>query len=234
MKKEFNILEEIKPIEYIIENKSVSIEQVANYYEVTKDCISTVIERHRNELESNSILVLKGEDLKELKKTVNKNKIKSKTRSLTLINGFGMMLIGFYLQNNKITEKLKEITLQEDAKLYQNISNITKNTCLVKRYENEFYNIIHKILGKYNKIEKQVHCGTYYIDFVINDTIAIEIDENGHSHYDQEKEKNRELFLRNSGYEIYRFNPMKEDVLEFIGEIVYSLQLIMKFGNKIA
>lgn len=92
-----------------------------------------------------------------------------------------------------------------------------------KIYENSMENILNKLLGKYNKIEKQVKCDKYFIDFVINDNIAIEVDENGHASYNKENEIKRETMLINNGYKVFRFNPMKEDMLVFIGEIIQEL-----------
>ena len=66
----FDVLDKIKAIPYMTKDMVVSIDQVTNYYEVSRKAIETVISRHRDEIESDGIQVLKGEDLKEFKKTL--------------------------------------------------------------------------------------------------------------------------------------------------------------------
>lgn len=69
-------------------------------------------------------------------------------------------------------------------------------------------------------IEEQVKCGTYYIDYVIEEKVAIECDEHGHKSYSKQKELVREEYIRRKGYKLIRFNPDSEDsVFELINRV---------------
>lgn len=72
MKKENtnDILAKIKNIKYLTNKEFINIEQIANYYEVTKNAIETIIKRHREEIEEFGIDVLKGEKLKNFKNEI--------------------------------------------------------------------------------------------------------------------------------------------------------------------
>lgn len=225
----FDVLDKIKAIPYMTKDMVVSVEQVANYYEVSKKAINTIIERHRDELETDGIMVLKGEELKEFKNKLtnlygeNHLFIGKRTSAFTILSLESVILIGFYLQNNKISKQLKKYLLEINPNLYKYFENKTLSISYKKRYENGFEDILYKLLGKYNNITKQVKCGKYHIDFVINNSIAIEIDENNHANYNRENEKIRQSYIEKCGYKVLRYNT-NNDVFEFIGEIIEELK----------
>lgn len=225
-KQYYDILDNIKVIPYLNEDKSISIEQVANYYEVSNDCISTIIGRHRRKLEEDGMRILRGKELKELKISLTdihkrgQLPIGNKTTALTLLNRSNILLIAFYLQNNDMANKIKSELLSISPESYKYYSDITLSVGYKKRHEKGFEEVLYPLLHKYNKIEKQVRCSNYRIDFVINDLIAIEIDENGHGGYSTEDELKREKCIKDNGYILIRFNPDKQNCFEFIGEII--------------
>ena len=55
------------------------------------------------------------------------------------------------------------------------------------------------------KLDRQVRCGNYVIDFVINNRLAIEFDENKHTQYDKKKEQERENYILQR-YKLVRIN----------------------------
>ena len=230
-KENFDILDKIKAIPYLTKDMVVSVEQVANYYEVSKKAIDSIISRHRDELETDGITTLKGDELKEFKIQLTdihseETKIIGKrTANLIILTKKVMVKIAFYLQNNRISEEVKRYLLEVNPKLYKKFEEETLSVGYKKRYENGFEDLLYPLLGKYNKIDKQVRCGEYSIDYVINNGIAIEIDENGHEAYSKENEMIRELFILNSGYKLFRYNTKKDSLLEFIGEIIWYLHI---------
>ena len=89
-----DVLDKIKAVEYLNEDMILTVDQVANYYETSRDSISTIIKRNRDEFENDGMVVLTGQELKDFKKSlegsfelskVNKSLIllKHKTRNLT-------------------------------------------------------------------------------------------------------------------------------------------------------
>ena len=113
----YDILDKIKAIPYLNDDMVLTVEQIANYYEVTKKAIETVIQRHRDELEEDGITTLKGEELKGLKQNIcllhgEGNKIISnKTHSLTIVTKRAMLRIGMLLTTSPIAKKVRNYLL---------------------------------------------------------------------------------------------------------------------------
>ena len=87
----YDFLDKFKVIPYLTDDMVVSVNQVANYYDVSKKTIETVILRNREEFEDDGMSVLKGEEFKDFvnkicdlqtegSKTYDKDAITSKTR----------------------------------------------------------------------------------------------------------------------------------------------------------
>ncbi|MCC0669240.1 MULTISPECIES: hypothetical protein [unclassified Clostridioides] len=88
-----------------------------------------------------------------------------------------------------------------------------------KKYEEEIGNYLDFTFKKEN-VKRQVKCGKYYLDFIIFDSIHIEVDENNHSGYDKDKEKERVYdILNNTNYWTIRYNPQKEKPYELMAKI---------------
>lgn len=121
----FDILDKIKAIPYLTKDMVVSVEQVANYYEVTKKAIETVILRHRDELETDGIMVLKGQELKDLKSNVcllhgEGNKIISnKAQTLTILTKRAMLRIGMLLTTSTIAKEVRNHLLNCEEQVSQ-------------------------------------------------------------------------------------------------------------------
>ena len=82
---------------------------------------------------------------------------------------------------------------------------------VLKRYapkEQEILDFVCRVYSKFSSKREYKH-NTYRIDlYFIDHKLAIECDENGHKHYDQNKEKIRERFLaKELGCRFIRFNP---------------------------
>lgn len=120
MREEFinnvDILDKIKVIPYLTNDMVVSVEQVANYYEITKKAIETIIKRHRDELETDGIVVLKGEQLKDFNKKIcdlhgEGSKINNKTRAFTVMTKRAMLRIGMLLTTSLIAKEVRNYLL---------------------------------------------------------------------------------------------------------------------------
>ena len=59
-----DFLDKIKVVQYLTNDMIMSVEQIANYYEVSKKAVETVIQRNRDEFEEDGMKVLTGEELK--------------------------------------------------------------------------------------------------------------------------------------------------------------------------
>ena len=67
---DYDFLDKIKVIPYLTKDMVLTIDQVANYYEVTADGIRTVIKRNRGEFESDGMAVLRGKELEKFKQEI--------------------------------------------------------------------------------------------------------------------------------------------------------------------
>ena len=113
----FDILDKIKAIPYLTKDMVVSVQQVSNYYEVSNEAIKTVIKRHRDELEQDGIMVLKGQDLKDFKEKVSEvhdepsKLISNKTQSFTILTKRAMLRIGMLLTTSPIAKEVRNYLL---------------------------------------------------------------------------------------------------------------------------
>ncbi|HDK7194980.1 TPA: hypothetical protein PTV74_003288 [Clostridium botulinum] len=124
----------------------------------------------------------------------------------------------FCLSESEIARQVREELLRVNPKLYYEFSKA--NQLRFKKYETEIKNYLEFSFGKEN-VKYQVLCGKYYLDFVVFDEIHIEVDENGHSGYNENFEKEREKYIRNNTkYFTTRYNPQKQKPYELIREII--------------
>ena len=65
-----DFLDKIKAVEYLNEDMILTVDQIANYYETSRDSISTIIKRNRDEFENDGMVVLTGQELKDFKKSL--------------------------------------------------------------------------------------------------------------------------------------------------------------------
>jgi hypothetical protein len=122
----FDILDKIKVIPYLTNDLVVSVEQVANFYEVGNKAINTIVDRHRDELEDDGVMVLRGESLKEFKGKVcypqgEESKISNKTTQLTILTKRAMLRIGMLLTNSSVATKVRNylLNLEENSTVEQ-------------------------------------------------------------------------------------------------------------------
>ena len=213
------ILQDIKPIRFITQNYEVDILQVSKFYDVTYKAISTIIDRNRYELENDGMTVCNGEKLKEIK--IKNENIDKKASTLTLLNPLVVCRLAFYLTESDTTIQVKNKILKTDINLYSFLSR--RENTLVKKYEKEMDYLLVNLIGKYHEIKQQISCGSFKIDFLIDDYLAIEVDEHGHSSYDKSNEIIRENFIKASGYKLFRYDTRNNNMLEFLGDVVHEL-----------
>ena len=168
-------------IPYLTKDMVVSVEQVANYYEVTKKAIDTVISRHRDEIEEDGLTVLKGEELKGFKKTLTdihgegQLPIGKRTANLTIMTKKAMLRIGMLLTTSPIAKQVRNYLLECEEKTSQEnqkwiaqreagkidrkrmttaIANYIPNSPNKKWKYPEYTNIVYQVL--FNKTAKQM------------------------------------------------------------------------------
>ena len=90
------------------------------------------------------------------------------------------------------------------------------------RYEQETIASILKVFSK-ESYRLQYNVGGYLIDLYFPEyNLAVECDENGHKNYNQDKEKEREIYIKDKiKCHFVRYNPNKEDfdILDVVSQI---------------
>ena len=131
-----DFLEKIKAIKYLNENMVMSIDQIANYYETSKESVSTIIKRNRDEFESDGMEVLTGENLKVFKESlIGSNELNKTNRSLTLLTKRSLLRVGLIMTNNAIASKIRNylLNLEESATEEQKKWSIQREVGIIER-----------------------------------------------------------------------------------------------------
>ena len=206
-----DVLEKVGTL-LLLPNKEVATtKQVAEFFEVPLSTIKMAIKEHKKELENDGLFVLKGQELKELKKTINLGKT---NRCLSVFSTKAIFKIAFLLRDSEKAKQLKQEIFNTDKDLYFELSS--NKSILTKRKE-EFCFENLKLNFPKEKIERQKRIKNYLVDFCINDTIYLEIDEQGHTGYDKEKDTIRTKTIeQETGAKLIRFNPDKQQPFELI------------------
>lgn len=120
---DYDFLDKIKVIPYLTKDMVLTIDQVANYYEVTNEAISTVIKRNRSEFESDGMATLKGEELKKFFEeiTLGQNELckvqdepyknTNKIRHITLLTKRSLLRTGMILTNSGVATQVRNYLL---------------------------------------------------------------------------------------------------------------------------
>lgn len=124
---DYDFMDKFKVIPYLTDDMILSISQVANYYDVSRKTIETIISRNREEFELDGIIVLRGEDFKDFvnnicdlqnegDKIYDNDSINSKTRSITLVPKRSLLRVGMILTNNFMATKIRNYLLNIEEK----------------------------------------------------------------------------------------------------------------------
>jgi len=216
------ILNNVKNINILSGNNYiVTSDIIADYFEANKDLIRYFIKSNKQELDLLGLRVIKGQELKEFKLSTGFNLVSSKNNysALTIFPLKIMLKFSILLAGSDIAKLVREELIKQNPKLYEELSN--GHRLKFKKFEQKYWDYLSFSFGD-EYIQKQVSCGSYLIDFVLYENIAIEIDENGHSSYSGEKEMIREEYIRSNGYKLVRFNPHRQKPYELIDMILKS------------
>lgn len=103
-----DILDKVKSIALLPGSVNTTIELTANYYEVGKEAINSIVKIHREELENDGLRVLKGNKLKSLK---DSGLIPKNTAHFTIVTRRALLRIGMILQDSIIAKKVRTYLL---------------------------------------------------------------------------------------------------------------------------
>lgn len=130
------VLEQVKEILTLGTTDFVTVELAANYYEVEKTVIEKVIQRHKDEINSDGFRVYKSKELKEILETVGNTKngqnvsFKIPPRGLRLIPKRALLRIGMLLRDSEIAKEVR-------SKLLDIVHDTETKTDIVEEVVNE-------------------------------------------------------------------------------------------------
>ncbi len=88
----------------------VTTEMGAEYYEVDKMVIRLVVHRHRDELKSDGMKVLRGDELQRFKKELQNVTLKARSK-LTILPRRAVLRIGMLLRDSEVAKKVHSYLL---------------------------------------------------------------------------------------------------------------------------
>ena len=123
------VLDQVKEILTLGNTEFVTVELAAQYYEVGKEVVKKVIQRHREELETDGLNVYKQKDIKKIIETVENTKkgqnvpFKISPRGMILIPKRALLRIGMLLRDSQVAKEVRSRLLDiiHDAEVHTDI-----------------------------------------------------------------------------------------------------------------
>ncbi|KAF6626975.1 hypothetical protein H6F38_23255 [Paenibacillus sp. EKM208P] len=107
-----DVMDKVKVVPMLPNTLEVTIDMAANYYEVEKDAIESVIRRNRNEFNDyGELKILKGKQLTEFKSLRQADGAFKGINSLTLISRRGLLRIGMLLTQSEVAKSIRNYLL---------------------------------------------------------------------------------------------------------------------------
>jgi hypothetical protein len=103
-----DVLDKVKKLVMLPDDLHISVEMAASYFEVSKSTIEAVIHDHRDEVESDGLKVLRGEELTCFKQVAN---ISKRARAFTIIPRRAVLRIGMLLRDSKVAKTVRDYLL---------------------------------------------------------------------------------------------------------------------------
>jgi hypothetical protein len=111
-----DVLTKVKALALLPDNVHATTEMVADYFEVGVDAIESVVRRNREELASNGMNVLRGDDLRDFE-TVNLTVSNGShnRRSLRVFSRRAILNVAQLLADSKVARQIRTYLLELDA-----------------------------------------------------------------------------------------------------------------------
>lgn len=194
-----DIINSIKPLQYITEDYKTGIQSVSEYYEVPISSIKSVIQRNYNIFLNDGVEVFMGDELKSIKKKYKL--IHPRTnRAFSLFTPKCVIRIGIYLNNSIVADQIKCCIIKSENKELIEMLNGNNIHMFDERKEIIFgKNVLLKMFNGLCTIIPQysIDSGKYRIDYYVPELeLAIEYDENYHNNQSY-RDKIRQKYIKN-------------------------------------
>lgn len=123
-----DVLDKVKVLTLLADDTHVTIEMAANFYSVDVDPIEKIIQRNRDELESDGMVLLAGERLSDFK---SESGYRSRAASLTLLPRRAVLRIGMLLRDSLVARRVRDHLLDVEAASVKPLSGLEYALALV-------------------------------------------------------------------------------------------------------
>ncbi|MDD9149229.1 hypothetical protein OYT88_11760 [Sporolactobacillus sp. CQH2019] len=124
------VLDKVKGLTMLPDDLHVTVQMAADYYEVGETAISSLIHDNRDELESDGLKSLKGDDFKKFVTSLKEeaNIVSPKTRSLTIIPRRAILRMGMLLRDSEVAKQVRTylLNLEESSPKRERVKAISK------------------------------------------------------------------------------------------------------------
>ena len=108
-----DVLDKVKALALLPDGAHATADGVASYYEVHDDVIKKVVQRHREELAENGLLVLRGDALREFEKdNLSLSKNGHNRRALTVFSRRTILNVGQLLTESLVARQVRTYLLE--------------------------------------------------------------------------------------------------------------------------
>ncbi len=129
-----DVLEKVGSLLLLPSTEFATTQQVATFFEVNLETIQKLIQRNKEELVNSGLISLKGQQLKELKETIEKlefgamdiKSIPKKVTILTVLPKRAILNIGMLLRDSEVAKRLREALLDVIEAAPEAIKKVTK------------------------------------------------------------------------------------------------------------
>lgn len=152
------VLDAVKEIITFAGSDFISVELVAEYYEVPIETIKTVVKRNKDELKLDGLKAYTNQEVKEIISRVHNEPTKINSKGMTLIPKRAMLRIGMLLRDSEVAKELRtrlldivhdaeEVTTSNGDTIVENIvSEIGEEKSLImERVEAEMSGDYYKV-----------------------------------------------------------------------------------------
>ena len=134
----YDFLDKIKVVPYLTNDMVLSTNQIANYYECGLEAVKTIIKRNREEFETDGMIVLKGQDLKDFKEKIGEVQTEptlNYASSLTILPKRSLLRVGMILTNNALSTKIRNylLNIEENTEIDRKSWAIQREVGIVER-----------------------------------------------------------------------------------------------------
>lgn len=107
-----DVLDRVKALSLLPDGLHVTTAMVAAFYEVAETAIRQLVQRHRDELTSNGMTVLRGSQLRDFE---SDNLSLSKRRNLTIYSRRAVLNVGMLLRDSEVARQVRTYLLDTEA-----------------------------------------------------------------------------------------------------------------------